>query len=177
MKRPLTIILLSLGGVILLLLVKVVVNWAIAERRCPWHYSDYYTKKGGWDYIRMPLIQPYDLESLDGGDRWDAGYWNGASREPIYADEVVVFDTLFVTYAAVDPTPPYSHPEHWALCIPKRKVVIKAATWNDMRNIIVERTTVTDTTYWNNISWLDCDSLWARFREKGGSLPWIPSCD
>ena len=133
------------------------------------YQDEFYNKKGGFDYYRLPLIKPYALISTD----QHPDYWSSAlnNNEILYqisiaGQEIFVTNDFFVIACfQICVLKGVSHPEVYYLIIPEKKT---GKAFNSLEDLVSYTSSEFGV---KNITFSSIKDIFLEF-EKTGILPW-----
>lgn len=133
----------------------------------------FYFSAGEWDYIRFPLIKPYEVEKMAGRNVWSINLPFIQGQPLLFgsAEDVqkisVVKDVILVSTPNM-PEFNRSKVYYWYVIIPAIKIQTGFENEDDFLKYIQEYGI-------NEVVWESPDSLYQRFINTG-CLEWIPGC-
>ncbi len=142
----------------------------------------FYIENEGLDYVRFPLIKPFDITSIDVEQSWLLGRGHNTDIYADYISQLIVFKDYVLVHSngntIVDSN---SVKEAWYIVDTKEKDFSKDFTTE--KKFLKGFTTKKD--FLNYIKSINIDSaklnwqkpadLYKQFKETG-CLPWIPNC-
>ena len=137
-------------------------------------YSDY----GDGDFIRFPLIKPYEATYLNKDTGWMINLpisprENGISSylDILLPEKVAVKNNVIMVYTSYKPEHLQASPEgilYWFVLLPEGKKEIGFSNETEFLSFIKGYGI-------NNPDWQSIDAAFGQFR-KTGCLSWIPGC-
>lgn len=139
---------------------------AVSAFNCGNDVTDFYTKKGGWDYKRIPLIEPY--VATNGGTGWGVQFYNVKLRDENWSDisRINVIDSIIVIHWIGVSKITEKSDTTWSFIVPKRKIEAK------FRN---EKSYLDSLSYYTNEKpvYREVEEVWDQFK-KNTYLEWFP---
>lgn len=128
--------------------------------------DDFYTRSTSWDYIRIPLVKPFELVNLKGNEGWiiNTSLWEYHKGDISAVDSIQCNDTMIAGHAKeyIDfENEKFNTPELWFVINFKTKKIHSFLNYNDFQEIKEA----------NNL--MPVDSIYSYFiKEK--TLSWFP---
>ncbi len=152
----------------------------------------FYTEKSGLDYVRFPLIKPFDITSIDIGESWLLGIGHDTY---VYSDkisELTIFkEYIFVHSIGETIIDGKTVQESWYVYNTIEKEFLKKYTTDKdfLKNYGIEKYFLKEFTTKKEflehlksknidstkLNWQKPEDLYKQFKETG-CLPWIPNC-
>lgn len=139
----------------------------------------FYTENEGLDYIRFPLIKPFDITSIDVEESWLLGRGHDTDVYADYISELIVFEKYFFLHSKCNTIVDNdSVDEGWYVLNTDEKGFLKGIT--SEKNFLKGFTTKENFIKSLNINseklnWQKPADLYKQFKETG-CLHWIPNC-
>ncbi len=165
-----------------LLLVKTVLSCKESEERIknnPDKDKDaFYIEDSGFDYVRFPLLKPYEVISLDGKKSWNM---KGGTKPKTFNDVNDIFgikkiniinDNVIICYCEDEPIiAGEKKSKAWFVILTDKSVTRGFINEEDFTEYLKEQGTEG-----KQIQWKTPEELFKRFSDTY-CLPWIPGCD
>lgn len=144
---------------------------------CLQECSEFYSKQSGFDFKRIPLIQPYELKLLTGTTVWTMNVREWSLNDGgnlVRVDGVIVRDSLIFTHCSQVAQPEVGkESELWMFLVPNLKIEIRAGSRDALCDtltslgwpVIIDCPTEQDLH--------PCETLWRDF-QNDGRVPWSP---
>ena len=102
--------------------------------------DDFYTRNAGWDYKRIPLVEPFELTNLKGNNYWSINSfkWEYPQGDIMPVDSIQCSNSIIVGHAAeyIDPeNDKFNTPELWFMIDFKTKQIQSFINRNEIMNI------------------------------------------
>ncbi len=138
----------------------------------------FYTDNGGFDYIRFPLLMPYEAIAVS-GDLFEEWRWMVRVHDTMNFKDwkftikkvknVAVTKEVIMLYSTEDSYLYENHNNHWYVFIPSKHLAKAFATEVEFQEYLKFYGIL-------NISWLDADQAYEEFSETN-CLSWIKGCN
>jgi hypothetical protein len=136
------------------------------------HCDSYYTKKGGFDYIRIPLLKPYDIKKVN--KDWTIQFTGLAKSYPdMYTSSVCVkrinvIDSIIIASCYNSWAIKGKVVDHlWCFIIPNRKV---EASFDNESEFLDSLSYYTK----KKPDFIDIEEIWLQYKDNG-YLTWFPT--
>ena len=130
----------------------------------------FYTDCNGFDYIRFPLIMPYEAMCID-RENWIINLNPGVGYYLSINDilEVSVVDSMIFVHTNSTGFFDGDHePWQWFVVIPSKKIEIGFSTKKEFEKYLEQFNT-------REINWINIENAYYQFKDTE-CLPWIPGC-
>jgi len=130
------------------------------------YVEDFYTRNHGFDYIRIPLVKPFELTKLKGENSWciNSFLWKYKGGDIGNVDSIQCNDSIVVGHAQeyIDiENEHFNTPELWFIIDLNAKNISSYSNATEVRNLI------------GDISLINVDSVHSQYISRG-ILPWFP---
>ncbi|ATL49379.1 hypothetical protein COR50_20575 [Chitinophaga caeni] len=128
----------------------------------------FYTETGGWDWIRVPLIKPYEAKKIDPkleSSNWYISY--GKIDNAINVKDVSVIDSIIYAYCGDSTLLDYKYIKAaWFIFDVKKNIKQGFSSESEFDNYLQSNN-------YPKPHWQDIDSI-SEMLGNGGQVPWMP---
>ena len=133
----------------------------------------FYTDCNGMDYIRFPLLMPYDVMCINfrGEKNWVTRLNQGFEFhhtinliKEISVQNNIIFIHSLSEHQIIDG----ENPKQWFLIIPSKKIELGFLNEAELKSYVEQYNII-------KINWIQAQDLYNQFKDSE-CLPWIPGC-
>ena len=130
----------NLKTIIIFLILVIIISCSRNKNKYPFanqKEKNFYTNCGGFDYIRFPLIYPYDVQNADvGSDKWIIDLDLHELYNSIYkAKDVCVVDSIILAHStSTNPIREGRKPLQWFVIVPSDSIEIGFSSETELKN-------------------------------------------
>ena len=138
----------------------------------------FYRGTGELDFLRFPLVKPYDAIKGDENHGWSIDFWESPFTRETYYSQIKGVEKIAVVGEVIFVYSPYKEEsaeglkkslQYWFVLDSRNGIEKGFETEDEFLEYIKKYTE-------RNIEWIEPDEIFTEF-EKTGCLVWIPDCN